>query len=339
MHLPRPNCTAGLLHFIEKAEKTLQKAVDDMGEGGRQDSASSYLIGPGNQTWSDDSADPGIPAAEEVGQGAVVTAYKGRRQAVALWKKDLDSSNRIAGNAVDNAALIGPDALTALRETIATLRDQLSIRGKLTQGQEMIMRGQIEMALAKADFAVRRAQFESGRNARWIDNNTPKPAGVSKLDGSGGRPVEVSPPDDSQTVYGDVQTLDRAAVPQAPVPLQNLLGEKVADSTTIRRTPNTGAVRNVDYGTALGNPQSGTAAGQTTSGTTTSAPAPAPASGGQTGTGGGADTMSAFMPLMQAIMSLTQNQQNDGSRRHAATGHETPQPDIGDPVNSLPITA
>ncbi|MFQ6226956.1 hypothetical protein [Nocardia sp. NPDC002869] len=199
VRLPRPDGSADLLHIVKRAETALQKAVDSMGPGNAEGKPSLHLIGPGDdsgdsarRTYRDHVIRPGTkagdspgrdhrfdsasPGGEDIGRGAIAHEYGGHRKKVVHWRKDIESGDQIAGSAVDDASMIGPRALGTLRDTVTTLQDQLSVPGKLTKNQEVIMRGHIDSALGKAQHVVLRARQDSEDNALRIDQNLPKRA-------------------------------------------------------------------------------------------------------------------------------------------------------------------
>ncbi|WP_454196036.1 hypothetical protein [Nocardia sp. Marseille-Q1738] len=221
VHLPRPDGSADFLHIIKKSEATLQTAVDSMGPGDPGTKASVHLIGPGHDAGdpagTDDPFDQAVPGGENIGRGAIANGYKGRHHAVKIWRRDLDSGDRIAGSAVDDAAMIGPRALNTLRHTITTLEDQLSVPGKLTKAQETIMRGHIDSALETTHHVVLRARQESEDNAFRIDQNMPKKVKIRKV--QDGRIFETT--DDSlpngSAMYDMEQAIGNASHP-GPMP-------------------------------------------------------------------------------------------------------------------------
>ncbi|WP_416566297.1 hypothetical protein [Nocardia testacea] len=310
VRLPRPDGSADLLHIVKEAESMLQKAVDSMGPGDSEDKPSIHLTGPGHDSGasagrvervdvigpghdSGDSAgrdgwlDSASPGGEDIGRGAIARGYGGHRKKVVHWREDIESGDRIAGSVVDDASMIGPRALGTLRHTVTSLQDQLSVPGKLTKNQEMIMRGHIDSALGNAQHVVLLARQDSEDNALRIDQNLPKR--VERYETQDGRvtqKVSDGPPPDGAEL---VRVKGDSAV----------IGDKAGRKQHVLTTTDDPAVRNVKLSSRM----------------TTDAPSPSvgmpmqsPLPGSQDSgeSEGGLGAMSAWMPLMQAISSLTQ---------------------------------
>jgi uncharacterized protein YjbJ (UPF0337 family) len=250
-----------------------------------------HLIGPG--TDSGDSAgrdgwlDSALPGGEDIGRGAIARGYGGHRKEVVHWREDIESGDQIAGSVVDDASMIGPRALGTLRHTVTTLQDQLSVPGKLTKNQEMIMRGHIDSALGNAQHVVLRARQDSEDNALRIDQNLPKR--VERYETQDGRVIlkagDGPPPDGAELVRVEG---DSAAI-----------GDTAGRKQHFLTTPDDPAMRNIELPGQITTDVLSPSAGM---------PIQSPVLGSQDwgDSGGGLGAMSTWMPLMQAISSLTQ---------------------------------
>ncbi|MEU2033665.1 hypothetical protein [Nocardia amamiensis] len=314
VHLPRPNGSADFLHIIKKSEATLQTAVDSMGPGDSGGKASVHLIGPepdrGDPAGPGGPFDQAVPGDENIGRGATASRYKGHRHAVRIWRRDLDSSDQIAGSAVDDASMIGPRALKILRHTVKTLEDQLSVPGKLTKDQETILRSHIDSALETTHHVVLRARQESENNALQIDQNTPKKVELRD---------DLGPSNNARHVH-----------------IRDDLGP--SNDGNIFRTQDGPILSTADNGTVSDVQQHSRMTTDTLS-PGVGMPIQGPASGGQASGGGGGDSsaMSALMPLMQAISSLSQRlQQGDRQERHVIGDDGVPHRATSDLMGGLP---
>ncbi len=242
----------------------------------------------GDPAGQDGWFDSALPGGEDIGSGAIAREYGGHRKKVVHWRKDIESGDQIAGSAVDDASMIGPRALGTLRDTVTTLQDQLSVPGKLTKNQEVIMRGHIDSALGNAQHVVLRARQDSEDNALRIDQNLPKR--VERYETQDGRVILKA---------GDAPPLggpeffrvedDSAAI-----------GDEAGRRQHFLTTPGDPTGR-----AAVGLP------GQMTSevlSPSVGMPIQSPVFGSQESgeSGGGLGAMSTLRPLIQAISSLTQ---------------------------------
>jgi hypothetical protein len=272
------------------------KRVHMIGPGNDSDDSAGpvkrvHMIGPG--TGSGDSAgrdgwlDSALPGGEDIGRGAIAREYGGHRKKVVHWRDDIESGDQIAGSVVDDASLIGPRALGTLRHTVTTLQDQLSVPGKLTKNQEMIMRGHIDSALGNAQHVVLRARQDSEDNALRIDQNLPKR--VERYEMQDGRVIrkvgDGPPPDGAEFVGVDG---DGGAIDDATGGKRYFL--TTPDDPTVRNVELPGQMTTDVLSPGVGMPIRSSVLGSQGSGDS----------------GGGLDAMSTLMPLMQAISSLTQ---------------------------------
>lgn len=294
LHLIGPGDDSGDAAGRTNRVHVIRPETDIGDSAGRVDRV--HLIGPGpdadDSAERDDWFDSALPEGEDIGSGAIAGEYGGHRKKVVHWRKDIESGDQIAGSAVDDASMIGPRSLSTLRDTITTLQDQLSVPGKLTKDQEVIMRGHIDSALGNAQHVVLRARQDSEDNALRIDQNLPKR--VERFETRDGRVIlkagDGPPPEGAEFVGVEG---DSAAVGDESGRTQHFL--TTSDGLTAGAVDLPGQMTSDVLSPSVGMPMQSPVFGSQEPGES----------------GGGLGTMSTLMPLIQAISSLTQKSEED----------------------------